>query len=476
MAAAVLIAAATACSSEESTKVFNAGGESTTQEAASSPGSSGRSSGNANAAGLDATQTATAAAASDGDGAAGRKGEEGTRETAESADDAVAEKIGDLPANPRPSPRPSSVPSPGLSPGPRATPSGAAKTEPPLQLARSADEPVSVRVIQPEDVPRQEREPAAATPAGTGGTRQEPSTLSRTTPRTPSPRPSGATAGGWGSPAVAEDFGGEALRLTGGDVADLSGTSVQRYGRWEIRLRADGGALPVALLRSGEQGAGGYETVRYDEPRYEESRYGESRYGEPRYGEPRYGESRYDDAGYADPRYGDSRYGDSPYSDSRYGDSGYADPRYGDSRYGDSRYGDSRHGRFRDDGAEYGDPWHGAPRSEKRNDTGTQDAAIGVAALGDAGGRRAELSVRQGRETARAVLAADFTQWHTITVDWLPGRVTFWLDGRQVWNYTGPYVPRAQGMSLALRNDGSGGAVYVDWVRVYRAPAQQPSR
>ncbi len=47
--------------------------------------------------------------------------------------------------------------------------------------------------------------------------------------------------------------------------------------------------------------------------------------------------------------------------------------------------------------------------------------------------------------------------------------MTFWLDGRQVWNYTGPYVPRSP-MGLVLRNDASGGTVYVDWVRIYRAP------
>lgn len=47
--------------------------------------------------------------------------------------------------------------------------------------------------------------------------------------------------------------------------------------------------------------------------------------------------------------------------------------------------------------------------------------------------------------------------------------MTFWLDGRQVWNYTGPYVPRSP-LGLVLRNDASGGTVYVEWVRVYRAP------
>ncbi|WP_169978133.1 glycoside hydrolase family 16 protein [Microbispora sp. H10836] len=372
MAAAMLIAAASACSSGDSTKVFNAGGESTAQRSASSPGSSGVLPGNANAAGLGATQTATAAAVAADEGAAGQEG------------DKAAEKIGDVPA--APSPRPSPSPSVISSPSPRATPAPTTEAEPPMRLARpvrTADRPVVVDVIQPEDVPREGRAPARVIPGGADAAAREPSAPSRT----PFPRSSGASTGGWGAPALVEDFGGEALRLGGGgQEVNLSAASVQRYGRWEIRVRAEEGALPVALLRSAGSGA---------------------------------------------PEYGDAQY----------------------TEYAGSRYD--------------------IPDSPQADGARAEDAEIGVTGIGDAGGRRAEFSVRQGRERARAEMAADFTQWHTIAVDWLPGRVTFWLDGRQVWNYTGPYVPRSEGMGLVLRNGASGGGtVYVDWVRIYRAPGR----
>ncbi|MEU6431092.1 glycoside hydrolase family 16 protein [Microbispora sp. NPDC046973] len=409
MAAAMLIAAATACSSGDSTKVFNAGGESTAEGSASSPGSSGALPGNANAAGLSATQTATAAAAP-----AGRKGDEAAEKT---GDATVAEKIGDIPANPspRPSPSRSPLPSPGLSSAPRATPAPTAgtETEPPMRLARpvrTADRPVVVDAIEPEDVPRADRTPARAIPGGANAAGRESSSPSRAPSRTPMPRSSGASAGGWGDPALADDFGGQALRLTAGGSAGLSGTSAQRYGRWEVRLRAEEGALPVALLQS----------ARSDTAQYGDSRRGDSRYG-------------------------DSRYGGSGYDDSWRDDAEYAGPQ--DDIRESARFAGT-------DGAE-------------TDDAGTEDAAIGVAGI--AGGRRAELSVRRDRELARAETAADLTQWHTVAVDWLPGRVTFWLDGRQVWNYTGPYVPRSP-LGLVLRNDASGGTVYVDRVRVYRAP------
>ncbi|MEU6412533.1 hypothetical protein [Microbispora sp. NPDC046933] len=396
--------------------MFNAGAESTAQKSASSPGSPGDQPGNANAAGLGATQTATAAAAPTGQDANGRKGDE----TAEKTSEKTAEKIGDVPAgpSPRPSPSLSPVPSPLLSSGTGAT-SAPTETEPPMRLAgpvRSADGPRVVDVIQPEDVAGEGRAPARAIPGGGHGAAPESSppsrTPSRTPPsRTPSPRSSGASASGWGSPALAEDFGGEALRLTGGgDGVDLSGTSVQRYGRWEVRLRAGEGALPVVLLRSARS-----EVSRYGDSRRDGSRYGDSRRDGSQYDGSRYDESWYDDVEFAGPQ------DDVPQS-------------------------------------------HGA----ETDGAGAEDAAIGVAEV--AGGRRTELSVRQGREVARAEMAADFTQWHTVTVDWLPGRVTFWLDGRQVWNYTGPYVPRSQEMGLVLRNDASGGTVDVDWVRIYRAP------
>lgn len=77
---------------------------------------------------------------------------------------------------------------------------------------------------------------------------------------------------------------------------------------------------------------------------------------------------------------------------------------------------------------------------------------------------------------------ADFTKWHTVGVDWLPGRVTFWMDGKKTWSYTGSFVPRQAAMQLYLRNEMREGfhrtastpkriTMQVDWIRVYRAPS-----
>lgn len=87
-------------------------------------------------------------------------------------------------------------------------------------------------------------------------------------------------------------------------------------------------------------------------------------------------------------------------------------------------------------------------------------------------------------EQAQSLMRADFTRWHTVAVDWLPGRLTFWLDGRRTWDYTGPRVPSARPMHLTLQNDvvcnqwspcrdsSTPGTVsmFVDWVRIFRAP------
>jgi hypothetical protein len=81
----------------------------------------------------------------------------------------------------------------------------------------------------------------------------------------------------------------------------------------------------------------------------------------------------------------------------------------------------------------------------------------------------------------------DFTRWHTLAVDWLPGHITFWLDGKALWTVqsrSGPgnYVPSTP-FHLALQND-EGCDVHcqpnqdtpkqvimqVDWVKIYAAP------
>jgi glycosyl hydrolase family 16 len=84
---------------------------------------------------------------------------------------------------------------------------------------------------------------------------------------------------------------------------------------------------------------------------------------------------------------------------------------------------------------------------------------------------------RQVQRTTRA----DFTKWHTVGVDWLPDHVTFWMDGKKTWTYTGSFIPRQAAMQLYLRNEMRNGfhrtaatpkriTMQVDWIRVYRAP------
>lgn len=95
-----------------------------------------------------------------------------------------------------------------------------------------------------------------------------------------------------------------------------------------------------------------------------------------------------------------------------------------------------------------------------------------------------------GRDKMQWDVQADFTQWHTFGVEWLPGRLTFTLDGRDWASYQGPEVP-AMPMWLAMQAQAGGcerraasfGAtqcpivgsprvadIDVDWVVVY-APA-----
>ncbi|MGW4422495.1 glycoside hydrolase family 16 protein [Streptosporangium sp. NPDC004631] len=102
----------------------------------------------------------------------------------------------------------------------------------------------------------------------------------------------------------------------------------------------------------------------------------------------------------------------------------------------------------------------------------------------DPGRRSSGIFVHRGdRRQAQRQVRADFTRWHTVAVDWLPGRLTFWLDGRKVWDYTGANVPRGHSMHLALQNDVTCNrwspcrgastpetvSMYVDWVKIYRA-------
>ncbi|WP_327085623.1 glycoside hydrolase family 16 protein [Nonomuraea sp. NBC_01738] len=116
-----------------------------------------------------------------------------------------------------------------------------------------------------------------------------------------------------------------------------------------------------------------------------------------------------------------------------------------------------------------------------RQSDGPGYAEIDFAEIVDPARQGGGIFVHNGRDRSRKVLRADFTQWHTVAVDWLPGRLTFWLDGRKVWDYRGPNVPSGRKMGLTLQNDvvcepkcrdsstPSTVSMYVDWVKIYRA-------
>lgn len=64
---------------------------------------------------------------------------------------------------------------------------------------------------------------------------------------------------------------------------------------------------------------------------------------------------------------------------------------------------------------------------------------------------------------------ADMTAWHTVGLEWSPGRVAYTLDGETTATIT-QHVPSVR-MWLGIQTDGSADATpaytYVDWVRVY---------
>jgi beta-glucanase (GH16 family) len=82
----------------------------------------------------------------------------------------------------------------------------------------------------------------------------------------------------------------------------------------------------------------------------------------------------------------------------------------------------------------------------------------------------------------------DFTKFHTVAVEWLPDRVTYFLDGKKFFNVTADKIqtglPDESAMNLALQLDQGCGdyagcrnaatpsrvVMDVDWVRIYRAP------
>lgn len=78
----------------------------------------------------------------------------------------------------------------------------------------------------------------------------------------------------------------------------------------------------------------------------------------------------------------------------------------------------------------------------------------------------------------------DFTQWHTFAMEWLPNRITWYVDGVKAWEVTDRKMIPTKPMHLCIQLD-QGPAVkwipapdattpeqvrlQVDWARVYRA-------
>lgn len=76
------------------------------------------------------------------------------------------------------------------------------------------------------------------------------------------------------------------------------------------------------------------------------------------------------------------------------------------------------------------------------------------------------------------------SDWHTYAAEWLPGRVSYFIDGAKVWEVTDKaLVPKLVPMHLALQLDPGCGWIqcpnaqtpaetlmHVDWIKVYKAP------
>jgi hypothetical protein len=66
--------------------------------------------------------------------------------------------------------------------------------------------------------------------------------------------------------------------------------------------------------------------------------------------------------------------------------------------------------------------------------------------------------------------------WHTATIEWLPSRVTFLLDGTVVGNLTDPSKITNKPLHWVIQNNASSrvapdntsqGHIYIDWLTIY---------
>lgn len=68
---------------------------------------------------------------------------------------------------------------------------------------------------------------------------------------------------------------------------------------------------------------------------------------------------------------------------------------------------------------------------------------------------------------------AAFGDWHTVTLEWSPGRITYLLDGRTVGTTTSSVPSRPMRWILQTESNGStpnpavAGHVLIDWVTIH---------
>ncbi len=83
--------------------------------------------------------------------------------------------------------------------------------------------------------------------------------------------------------------------------------------------------------------------------------------------------------------------------------------------------------------------------------------------------------------------AGDYTQWHTFAIEWLPNRVTWFIDGKKRYETTDKTVIPTKPMHLTIQLDQGPKkdwilarddttpeemSLQVDWVRIYKAPPE----
>ncbi len=126
-----------------------------------------------------------------------------------------------------------------------------------------------------------------------------------------------------------------------------------------------------------------------------------------------------------------------------------------------------------------------------RTDKWPTDGEVDLFQIGSADRATAGAFVHNGPDNNSTgyTIKADFTKWHTVAVEWLPYRLTYFLDNQPVWTVSkstagGNLIPSTSPMHLALQLDaGCAGGVtcreastparvnmYVDQVRVWAAP------